>query len=309
MFVIKEGTEPSKVGEGTEQSTQDSIVRWLAGSGFTVRTSDEDKSYVGTQIQNEVDKMFAKQKVQIEEKVKELTGIDRTGEGEKAIDYLTRAFNQRLAELPELQSKLKAFEEQGISGNEQAQEYKNQLDKLQNDYKALKEDMDAQLKQKDNEIFSTSHRNEVNNLMSEIRSRLDQNIKPELLSDIVDNRLNKFYNENKATPWEDRIIYKNGNGETITSQQDGKPMSTKELLMPYFQDIIDESRKAAGAGSNGQGGDGSGNNGSGIERPESVKTQVDLHAWLQSDDGAKLAQNTPEFSKAFSELKEGLPLR
>lgn len=310
MFIIKEGTDPSRIGEGTEESTQGSIINWIKGKGYTVRSTEEDKSYLETNVQNEVNKMFAKQKVEIEEKVKELTGIDRTGEGERAIDYLTRAVNQKIGELPELQSKLKKFEEEGFKGNEQATEYKNQLEKLQSDYQTLKSEMDEKLAAKDKDIFLSKVRHQENSELSKLRPMFDQNIKSEYLDDIIQSRLSKFRNEKIPHQLEDQIVYKDTAGNTITSTQDGKPVSTNEVLMPYFKDIIDETRKAAGSGSNGVGGGASGEQGkTKLQKPDEVKTKVQLMSWLKSDAAGNLSEMTKEFSEAYSELGKDLPFR
>lgn len=309
MFIIKEGTQPNAIGQGTEDNTRKSIISWLGSQGFTVRTAEEDNGYVNTNVQEEVNRMFAKSKVELEEKVKELTGIDRHGEGEKATDYLVRAVNQRIGELPTLQAKLKKLEEEGLQGNEQATEYKNQLEKLQSDYQALKSEMDEKLSSKDKEIFMNGVRHQENNELAKLRPLFDQSIKSEFMEDIVKSRLDKFRSENTPHQLEDQIIYKDAQGNTKTSQQDGKPMSTSEVLLPYFKEIIDETRKAAGAGSNGQGGAGNGQAKTQLQRPEGVTSRVKLHEWLRSTDGPNLNESTAEFSEAFNELGKDLPIR
>lgn len=308
MFIIKEGTEQDKIGVNTDDSTKASIVNWLNNNGYAVRTTDEDKSFMQNAVQTEVNKMFANQKVQIEEKVKALTGIDRTGEGERAIDYLERAIKEKIAPVKELESQLEKLKNEGINGNEQAEQYKKDLELLQGKFADLSANKDKELEQLKSQIFNSKVRSMIDNELAALRGSLDESIDSKLLEDVIKSRLNNFYEENKAHQIDDTIIFKNKNGETIISNQDGKPKNAKELLTPYFEDIIDKKRKQNGAGS----GMGSGGSSEGSKQkydlPENVKTKVQLHEYL-SKGTPKLDINSKEFSEAYSELGKELPLR
>ena len=310
MFIIKEGVTGDQIGQNTEDSTKQSIINWLGQNGYTVRTGDEDKSFVNSKVQTEVNNMYAKSRVELEERVKQLTGIDRTGDGEKASDYMERAFKEKLAGIEELNKQIETLKSQGVNGNEQAQEYKKQLEELQANYQKLSSEKDEQIEGLHKQIFDSQVKSIIDTELSSILPTLNADIDPTLMRDIVDTRLRKFNAENKAAKFEDSIIFKDANGTTITSKQDGKPMNAAELLKPYFEDLVDKKRRQNGAGS------GSGftidPEGKKIEvnKPDNVKTKVQLTEFLtRTEGGPKLDVNTKEFAQAFNELGKELPLK
>lgn len=308
MFIIKDGVESDQVGQGTEESTVESIKNWLGKEGYTIRTSDQDADYLKNNTQKEVNKMFANSKVEIENKIKEITGFERASDSEKAIEYLERCMTQLLNDKNTLSDKIKEFEEKGVDGNAQAAEYKNQLDALQVQYTNLKDEMKEQLSAKDNEIFMNNFKGQVSNEMAKISQTLDKSIKPEIMQDVIAARLNKFYAENKPVAFEDTIIFKDANGTTIQNKTDGKPKSTSEILIDYFGDLVDKGRQQGGSGSgdDGQGGEG-GNDDDIPETPDHIKSKVELHSYIQEKLESDV--NSKNFSKLYNAMGKDLPMR
>ena len=96
MFIIKEGTPTSDIGKGTDDSTKDHIQKWLQAQGLTVRTADEDKSYLDSHVQKEVDKMYADSMNEVDAGIFEGTGIKKNN-NEKTSAYSLRAAKESLA--------------------------------------------------------------------------------------------------------------------------------------------------------------------------------------------------------------------
>lgn len=310
MFILKEGVEAGKAGEGTTKEIQESIIKWLNSQGITTRTAEEDESFVKSKSDKQFDEGYSKAMTEIDGSIQKLSKVEKKP-NQKTTDYLADVIdNDAQTKIADLEAKIKKMEDEGVSGDEKAKEYKEQLEKLQGEYKTLKEETANQLKEKDGEIFMSSVRNSVNKEMADIRATLDSSIKPELLEDIVQNRLNKFWAENKPHDLEGTTVFKDANGETRQSKQDGKPMNAKEVLSPYFKDLVDETKRQGGAGSGGAGGaGGQGGEEKKFERPESVKSRVGLHNHIVKDLGFK--DSSKEFAEAFNAMNkdaDGNPL-
>lgn len=309
MFTIKEGTAPDKVGEGTPPEVLDSITKFLEKSGHVIRTNDQDKQYLQTQTQAEINKVLGERNTQFEATILETTGITKT-QGEKFHEYHKRAITEKLKDVNDLQAKIKEFTEKGLQGSDLAKQYKLELENTQKQISSLNSEWEKKLQDKDTEVFSTKITNEVEKELVKIRANIDPTIKPALLEDIIASRLMKFNGENKAANLEGMIVWKGSDGVTRTGKKDGKPLKLDEILTTYFTDIMKAPAKG-GAGSGGEGGDGGAggtkNKWKEIGLPSTVKSQVNLTDFLIKEQ--KLDPSTKEYSEAFENLKGGLPIR
>jgi hypothetical protein len=309
MFVIKEGTAPDKVGEGTPPEVLSSISKYLEKTGYVVRTTDQEKEYLASKTQEGIDKVLGERNSQMEATIFETTGIQKTA-GEKFHEYHKRAVAEKLGEVATLKAKIKEFEEKGTSGSALAQQYKAELEAAQKTIKDLNADWEKKFSEKDSEVFKTKVSSEIEKEIAIIKSMIDPSIPKNLHDDIIAARLNKFNGENVPASLEGLLIFKDSKGVTYTSKKDGKPEKLSERLTPYFEDVLDKKRTQGGSGS-GEGGAGGGGTPPSkwkeIVLPETVKTQTQLTDYLMKT--AKIDPNTKDYSEAFENLKGDLPLR
>ena len=312
MFIIKEGTPTDKIGEGTENETKEKIAQWLESQGYTVRTSEQDTSFIKSAVQKEVDQVYSSSLRHVDDAILKHTGIQKEG-NEKTTDYATRAiplkFDNLNGSIQDLNKKIEDYEAKGVDGNTKAQEYKLELEALRQQFEKANTDFEEAIKAKDQSIFDNDVKTKVKETIRVFRPRLTTGVDESLLEDILENRINRFYTENKAHSFDNTVVWKDLNGETKLSKKDGKPMSTEEVLLPYFEDLFDKGRRQPGAGSGkddpgGKGGEGV------IHIPGTVKNKTQLYDYLHKDDnGPKFAQGSAEFAKAFDELRKDMPLR
>lgn len=311
MFTIKEGTAPDKVGEGTPPEVLDSITKFLEKQGHVIRTVDQDKQYLETQKQAEINKVLGERNAQFEATILETTGIPKT-QGEKFHEYHKRALTEKLGEVSTLKAKIKEFEDKGLQGSDLAKQYKQELDNAQKQISTLNSEWEKKLQDKDTEVFSTKVNTDIEKELAKIRANLDPTLKPALIEDIIASRLSKFQKENNAASLEGVTIWKGPDGVTRTGKKDGKYLTLAEILPSYFADVM-KAPERGGAGSGGDGGAGGGAGGGGqkkwkdIQLPEKVKSRVTLTDYLVKE--LKLDSSTKEFNEAFENLKGDLPLK
>jgi hypothetical protein len=309
MFIIKEGTPADKVGEGTDQATLESITKFLEKQGHVIRTTDQDKTYLQTQTQTEINKVLGERNAQFEATILETTGITKT-QGEKFHEYHKRALTEKLGEVTVLKAKIKDFEEKGLQGSDLAKQFKTELENAQKQISTLNQEWEKKLQDKDTEVFSTKINTEVEKELAKIRANIDPSIKPELVEDVIASRLSRFNHENKPASLDGMTVWKGPDGITRTGKKDGKPSALPELLPNYFMDIM---KKPAGGGA-GSGEGGSGGEGGGaqpkwkeIQLPAEINSQVKLTDYLMKT--VKLDASTKDYSEAFENLKGNLPIR
>jgi hypothetical protein len=310
MFLIKEGITEN-FGKGTDDKTKKSIISWLEKEGLTVRTSEQDETFIKSKVQSEVDKAYSGFATDFEKVIKETTGVEKNP-SEKATDYATRAVGDKLKGVTELQTKIKEYEEKGVEGNKVAENLKQQLEQVQGELKSANEakvKLEADHKK---QIFEGRLKGEIDGVIANIKPTFKKDLTPGLVDDILTAKLAKFNSEVKAEQVENTIVYKDGEGNIILNTKDGTPKSLNSIMTGYFGEYIDEGRKQGGAGSGGK--DGAGGAGGGSEAlsklknpiPETVKSKDALMNHLR--DVEKMDTTTKEFSEAFNEAGKDLPL-
>ena len=306
MFTIKEGTAPDKIGEGTDDATKASIRKWLESDGSTIRSTEEDESFIQSKVQSEVDASYRNQNNKFDEFVKELTGVSKQA-SEKTTDYMKRTLSGKLESIVELEKKVAEFEKNGLDGNAEALRYKTELETSQAQVATLREEYEEKLTAERSGVFKMKVDADIERAMIALRANFREDVDENIMKDIVENRLTKFHTENKAVEFEGHIIYQGADGKTINGKKDGKPMNTSELVSGYFEDMK-RKNSAGGAGSGtGEGGTGGARTHAKISLPADVKTKVQLMDHLTNVE--KMDESTKEFSEAFAELGEGMSIK
>lgn len=307
MFTIKEGTAPEKVGEGTAPEVIESITKFLEKGGRVIRTTEQDAEYVRSKAQQEADKAFYNHAKMVDTTIAELTGITKADEKEKTTDYAKRALAEKLKAVNDLQAQLADLKSKGADGNALAAEYKGRVSQLENQIAKLNEEKGKEINELKGRIFESTVGGHVQTAFGELRAILGvQGLDPKLMEDIIAARMLRFRSENNPVESEGMLIWKDKEGNVRLSKQNAKPLSTKEILEPYFADLIDKGKKQGGAGSGGAGGGGATETWKDLSLPSEVKSRNELYKWLRDD--AKIPENSKEFNEAFANLGKNLPI-
>lgn len=313
MFIIKEGTPADKVGEGTSQEVIDSVTKFLEKSGYAVRTKEQETSYLASKEQEAINKVISERNTQMEATIFETTGIPKT-QGEKFHEYHKRAIVEKTKDIDALKTKLSDLEKTGLSGSDLAKQYKDEVENLRGQIKTINDEWTSKFNEKNQEVFGAKVSSEMDKVIAKIRAQIDPTIRPELVDDLIQARLNKFRQDFKPVDFDGNIAFKDKDGKTKTSHKDGKIETFEEIFAgDYLKGLVDPQRQQGGAGSGGgQGGNG-GAGGSAkwkdYVRPDTVKTKIQLTDYLQKE--LKLDASTKEFTEAFTAFdkdSEGKPL-
>lgn len=316
MLIVKEGTNGF---EGTDEATRKMITDAFEKEGLTMRSSEQDKSYLAANSKKAIDEAFQQRNQQLEDTIKEVTGIEKANAGEKYYDYFNRAMKLKLDELKAVQGKVKEYEEKGVSGNAMAEEYKKQVTVLQGQIKEIKDTHTKEMSEAGNKVFAVRFDSQVNEVVNKLRTNFRGDIAEDLIADIVAARLGKFNAEFKGKEVEGITILHDSSGNPLMSKKDAKPLSIEEKLTEVFAPYLDDKKAQAGAGS-GKPAGGSGKPAGGAapaawkeaKRPETIKSKPALTKWLIND--LKITQGTKDFDEAYAQFSKDdqgieLPMR
>jgi hypothetical protein len=308
MLIVKEGTNGF---EGTDEATRKMIIDALEKEGITVRTADQDKTFLAANQQRAIDEAFQKRNQQLEDTIKEMTGVEKASASEKYYDYFKRAIETKTKDLAALQLKVKEYEEKGASGNVLAEEYKKQVQTLQAQLKTAKDEFDDQIKKKGEEIFKAKFQSELGSTVEKLKANLRGDIAPEFLNDIIRAKTYEFESQYVAKDVEGITIFHDKTGNPVMDKKDGKPKTMEQIISEIFGTYIDPKKQQGGAGSGKPGAAGAGGTGgAGGEpkpwkestRPDTVKSKVDLAKWIATD--LKISSDTKDFDEAFTHFSK-----
>ncbi len=314
MLIVKEGTNGF---DGTDEATRKLITDAFEKEGLTVRNPDQDKSYIAANSQKAIDEAFRTRNQQLEDTVKELTGVDKANATEKYYDYFKRAITSKLTDLAGLQAKVKEYEEKGTNGNALAEEYKKQVVALQGQIKDAKAEYDKQLSDKDSAIFKSRLDSIKADAVSKLKTQFKGEIADNLIDDIVSARVAQFDRLYKPKEVGGVIILHDDKDEPVMNKKDAKPYSIEEKMAEVFAPYLDEKKVQSGAGSSKNAAPKPEDKSQPTpwkdsKMPETVTSRPALTKWLQND--LKLNPSSKEFTDAFNHFAKKpdgseLPLR
>jgi hypothetical protein len=316
MFVIKEGTPAEKIGEGTDPNTIKAIESYLGKAGYVVRTTDAEKSFLESHTQQQIDQHTSKFATNLENDVKQLTGIDKVA-NEKYYDYFKRATTARLQKISDLETKIADYEKKGGAGSETIiADLKNQLTSAQDTYTKTISEKEKALQDLQSQFFGTRLNGTWDSALGEMRGKFIDN---QFLNAELEMRKTRFFNEHTAEESNGQIVFKNKTtGKILISTKDGKPKSTAEVTAELYVDLIDKKKTQGGSGSGGGGNGGEGGAGGGGDNTlakyketqipaDKIKTGVQLHDYMKNE--LKWDQSTKEFGEAFKHFMTTMKLR
>jgi hypothetical protein len=303
MFIIKEGTPADKIGEGTDPQTEQAIQQFLTKKGYVLRTTDQEKSFLETHTQQQIDAAFSQRNTQLEQDIESLTGIKRNS-NEKHYDFLKRAVSSRLTEVNDLKAKIADWEKKGGAGSETIiNDLKNQLASAQQTYQQALSEKETALNELNKKFFGTQLNSTWDQSLSKLRPMFTES---PLIDDAVDARRRRFFDEHEAIESNGQIVFKKkSDGKILISTADGKPKSADEIVKELYKDLIDKKRQQGGSGSSGGGTPPPGDGGAQppadwkqIQIPiDKIKNGVQLHEYMRTE--LKMDERTKEFGEAY----------
>lgn len=304
MLIVKEGTNG---WDGTDEATKKMAIEGLEKEGVTVRTAEQDKSYLTANSKKVIDEAFRERNQQLEDTVKKLTGIDKAHAGEKYYEYFERAITLKNTELTALQDKLVKFEADGNSA--MVDDYKKQVEALQKQITTSKTEFDKKLAEKDGAVFQARFQAGLDKAVGDIKKNFRGDLAEDVIPDIIKARTMEFQSKYKPKEVDGITILYDEKGEPAMNTKDGKPYSIEDKLTEIFAPYIDTKKVQSGAGS-GKPGTGA-KPGAAAETPawkeqklpDTVKSKTELTKWLQSD--MKLKTGTPDWDSAYTHFSKG----
>lgn len=307
----------------TQEQALAAIRESVTAQGYTIRNAQEDTTYLQNNSQKAIDDAFKTRNQQLEDTIRQVTGIQKKDASEKYYDYFSRAMGELKTKLEEGEAKLKEIEKGG-GDNVLITEKNNQIKALQDQLKSAQKEHETKIKELSESMFTQRYDATMSQVIEGIRKDLRDDIDPKLLQDIIDNRVRKFKEDHDAVEVEGQLVFKDKKtGTPRLNKQDGKHNNLNELLTETFADL---KKPAAGAGASGGAGSGKpgtpgaqGQGGQGNEpawkqakRPDTISNKIKLTDWLKTE--LKLDESSKDFSEAFShhsKLEGGkeLPLR
>ncbi len=311
----------------TQEQVLTAIREAVTAQGYTLRSAQEDTTYLANNSQKAIDDAFKTRNQQLEDTIKNVSGKAKKDASEKYYDYFQRVMQELNDELKAGQDKLKEIEKGG-GDNVLLTEKNNQIKALQDQLQSAKKEHEAKLQELTTNMFSQRYDATMSQVLEAIKKDLRDDIDPKLLQDIIDNRVRKFKDEHDAVEVEGQLVFKDKKtGTPRLNKQDGKHNNLSELLGETFADLKKPAAgagAAGGAGSGGGAGKGAAGGGAGgagdgkapawkeAKRPDNIKTKMGVTDWLKKD--LKLDESTKDFADAFTHhvsLGDGkeLPLR
>lgn len=230
-------------------SFKDSLTKELEGSGFIIRTKEQDEQYLKAQIDAGAPARFAEAYKKaydlVDSSVKELTGLEK-GDNEKTTEYISRA----IAELKK-------------SGGGDAAT-KQQVEQLQNMLKQTKTEYEQKLSEKEQELFNREQDFQLNTALEKYQIAVPAHLTKE------EDRQSYISNQRRLIAADFRMSLKGrrddaGNiiyqvdGKDALSTKDGKPLTAADLIAErYASYFVPAGKQAQGSGGAGSPGGGTG---------------------------------------------------
>lgn len=138
-----------------------------------------------------------------------------------------------------------------------------------------------------------------------LKARLKPGMPEELVENFVSNAMNKL--TSSAQVQDDKAVtFLDAEGKVRLSKTDYKPLAAMQVLEEEIKSILDDGKKAQGAGSSAEGGAGAGEDKKWTGLPKEVTTQVQLTEYLQQ---LGIVQGSEEYDKIWKENAGNLKLR
>jgi chorismate mutase len=286
------------------------IVRGVLSTDLKMTVQDEAEHNTFKQnYENEIVGRKTGEWAQLLEKdVKELTGIDKTGNDEKYYDYFKRATSTALAERNTLKTELATLKSQH---NPTAAD-KARIEQLEQGLATKETEFGTEKQKLQSKIHELTVGNNLAGGLAKIRSLYKKDIDPSII-ETVERVAVQDLTKMAEVQADGKLIYKGEDGKVLTDQVLYQPLTGEQLLMERLKGLIDAGRQQQGAGGAAGGAAGAAGDGGAPEGaqpitalPAEVTTKLKLTEYMQ-----KMGWTTsnPEWNKTFDKLGAKLPLK
>jgi hypothetical protein len=305
-----DATETAALAESVKGDAIPDFLKPVADAGYTILSPAAKTAFENNFKTSVITERDRELYGTVEATVKEVSGVDKNS-GEKATDYLKRAFGSMNTELTELRDAKK-------NGTLSAVE-KQRLTQLETAVAGHNEAVDTLKKEHSNQMLSFRVGAETGAALNNLKGKLKAAYKEgDLFSDIQAAKLAQFERTYKPEEVADgngtKIVFRDVAKNTVALNQTGAFATAGELLEGMFANYIEKAPTQPGGGSPPPGGGAPGGGGASgdtvtkdtYQPGAEVKTRVAL-----SDDLKKsgFKAGTVEFSELLTKFGKDLPLR
>lgn len=304
--------------------TADEAVAGLKKFGHSIRTAEEDKTYLQNATKTAVDTAIKDHtKTMLDGWDKDIataSGVKRE-DGVKTSDYIKDVVTNFKKKFDNLTGEYDTLKEKQLSKDDSVLELQNQLKTAKDGFKTQLAERDGQITEMKASQFQNSISTLVSDAMSKIRPILapilnqEGNADANMLEMLVDQTISKAMDSMLPKEHEGNIIFHNKADDTAVLDSEGNHMSMSSILAKAFEPLIDKQHKAAGTGGEFRK-PGEGNTDDfKLQLPADVNNRVKLHDHILKTPykGQKLDQLNPEHNAIIDKMLEingkDLPLR
>ncbi len=234
-----DATEIAQLAEAVKTDTLPDFLKPVAEAGYKLYNASQLENYRGGIISDRDKELYSN----FESSIKEVSGVDKA-QGEKATEYLKRAVTGMKSELTDLKQKAKEGKLTEYE-KERVGQLESQLSTKDTEFKKERDTWQA-------ERLNFRVSNDVDNGLAVVKAKLKKDLSGDVLTDIVDARINRFRNEYKAEVVKDGdkdiLIYRNSKGETVNNENH-KPANAEYILSTLFSPYFDTNAQQTGTGS------------------------------------------------------------
>ncbi len=270
------------------------VMEALKEKGYVIRSQDEETSFLGKVTkQVEEDKIKPRLKEiysQFDKDIEEATGLKKDP-NEKSYEFAKRAGSSLKKEIEELKA-----------ASTGSADYSTKIAEKEKEYKKILEEKDSIINQMKGEITTSQKRSLLQETYAPIKAKIGS--QPSYFSEYEKQVMNEVLKNST-------IVEEDGQKLYVVTGEDGEPLKknfqfvlVEKALEEKFKDAIDNGKNLTGAGTGKAPAKQVKSESTGLVRPASVSNKVELRKWLEGEKG--LAAGSPEFRKAYAELREGL---
>lgn len=262
-----------------------STLKAAIGDSFVFRSRSEDEEVLNrfkdTKIQEYSKNIFET----FEGTIKELVGIEKQN-NEKAIDYLKRAFSEKITSFKSIEEENKKLKDE----SQTAQLYKQKIEEMQQTYSSQIESIKNEKEKLEKGIFRSKLEAQTSSIFGELRAQYNPDTPKEVIALVEQSIIDKVLGMDIRDNF---IIFENGLPKTDESF---RQVDLKKYISDSIKPLIG-AKKAAGSGAGGEN-KGSFDSAKGVINFEGIKTKSDLLTLIQK---AGIRQFTDDFDKAWAE--------
>ena len=269
------------------------VTKVLGAKEYSIFSKEQKTAYEQNIEAQTASKFTSRVALEVEGKVKELTGIEKASPDEKWTDYYQRALKTSSEDAKEIRLEISELK----SKTNLSEAERQQLAELQKLQKSSKEEVETLKKTHQSEITKLKAGNQILSDVTPIRSKFINDDRVKAAIDVMHNQtVQELTNSAQIDPNTGKPIFFGADGKALLNQ-DASYKTAAQIYEERMDGFIDKGRKQGGAGGDG---------GSSQGVPAGVRNQIELSDYLISRG---FIGGSKEFNVEFNKLKGNLPRR